>query len=131
CKLTKAEREKQNPPCFQDGQIGVKSWDVPNFTPGPEGAFEIFLSPAKSGWTRETGHTEKNTVGGSFTLPEGNSIGLNSITTYGSLTSVEYDWIPSGQCGTGHTRVIWGFNADPDSTPRVEANCFTNQQTHP
>jgi len=106
--------------------IGVVPYTVPSFTPGAENQNWFALTQANSGWTRATGTREANDVNGGFTFPYAGNIGVDSLTSYGSITSVQYNWISSSKCGDGFQRVIWGHNSTPATTPRLQADCFSD-----
>ena len=115
--------------CVKDSSaIGIVPYSVPTFTPGSDNQNWFALTQSNSGWSRSSGTRVTNTASESFTLPFAGSIGSNSVTVYDSITSVTYNWISSGSCGNGLTRVIWGYNDDPVDTSRVQADCLQNSQ---
>jgi len=118
-----------NPNKDKNGQvIGIQGYTQPNFTPGSSNQNWFRLTPSNSGWSRSSGTRESNDVNGSFIFPFASNLGIDSLTTYGSITSVQYNWISSGSCGTGFTRVIWGHDSTPADTGRVQASCIPDSQ---
>lgn len=115
-----------NPDCCigRGSPIGNVQYPVPKFHPGPGNAYWFELSPHNSGWSRDSGTRRQSTAGGTFTFPFASTIGSNSVTTYGSVTSVTYNWIRSGACTSSDTRVIWGYKVDPVAAEIVQANCY-------
>jgi hypothetical protein len=114
--------------CFARSAISLQAYAQPTFTPGSSNQNWFALTPNNTGWQRTSGTREGNSDGTNFYFPFASSIVVNSLTTYGSITTIKYDWIPSGNCGSGYTRVIWGYNATPRDTQRVQANCFKDSQ---
>jgi hypothetical protein len=106
--------------------IGIVKWDVPAFTPGPGGAYWFALTSANSGWGRDSGDRAANDASLSFYIPFGGDLVMDDLTTYGSITEVDYNYLANGMCPSGNTRVIWGHSNDPGVVKRLEANCFSN-----
>lgn len=106
--------------------IGQEAYSIPTFTPGGSNQNWFKLTQNNSGWSRSNGTRDANDVGGSFTFPFAGSVTVDSLTTYGTITSVTYNWISSASCGSGKSRVIWGQNNTPSQTPRLQADCFNN-----
>lgn len=107
--------------------IGVVNWTVPTFTPGPGNAYWFALTAANSGWGRSSGARAENDASQNFYIPFGGSLVLETVTSYGSITETDYNYLNNGMCGAGNnTRVIWGYQNDPGVVKRLEANCLTN-----
>jgi hypothetical protein len=114
--------------------IGGVPYNVPKFTPGNTSGcpachnYAVVLSSANSPWSRQNVRRTQNTAAGNFYLPFGGNIGVSSTDEYGKITTISYTWISSGNCGSGHDRVIWGYKDDPVHSRVVQGNCVTDQQ---
>ena len=102
--------------------IKVVGYKQPPFTPGSNNQNWFILTRSNSGWTRASGTREGNSVNGMFILPFASNIGVSSLTVYGSITSVTYNWIRG--CRRGDVRVVWGYKSTPADATQLQADCM-------
>ncbi len=105
-----------NPNSNANGRvIGTLSYSPPPLDTDPN--HQVPLTRDNSPWTRDTGQYKKY----GFTLSFAGYLGLESLATYGKITSMKYAYA----LGCSGKRILWGDGTDPVDAPIVQASCVT------